>query len=63
MKKKNEEGEGSKFFAAQRTETFEERENRLNRELKEELMTKYASVFVDKLGEEDRIADVKYRLS
>ena len=54
--------QNNKFFAAQRTETPEEREDRLNRELREELLQKYASVFVEKLGEEDRLADVEVNL-
>ena len=58
--RKKEDGDGnSKFWAAQRSETFEERENRLNKELKEVMMKKYSSVFVEKLGEEDRILDVE----
>ena len=58
--RKKENGDGnSKFWAAQRSETFEERENRLNKELKEEMMAKYSSIFVEKLGEEDRILNVE----
>ena len=50
------------FWAAQRKETFEEREARLNRKMRADLMEKYASVFTEKLEKEDRIWDVEAEL-